>query len=236
MFPASLLDGLAPDLLWRVGLSFVAGAVLGVERERRGRAAGLRTTLLLTLAACLAMVVSEHYYRASFREAGATWHPDPLRLGAGLLSGMGFLGAGVIVHLRRDITRGVTTAAALWFATVIGLCFGAGVHGAGLLVTLLALVTLWWVPRFESRIHHDRFGEVTVIGSLAAASLDELGAVIERHGLKIKHLDWREDLDADARKVRFEVKFRRKGTLGLPQELVRALSALPGIRAVNWRG
>ena len=80
----SLADGFSSEALWRLGFAFVAGSVLGIERERRGRAAGLRTTLLLCLSACAVMLVSDRYYRESVALAGAvSWHPDPMRLAAG---------------------------------------------------------------------------------------------------------------------------------------------------------
>lgn len=233
----SLADGFTVETLWRIGLAFVAGTVLGIERERRGRAAGLRTTLLLCLAACAVMLISDHYYQKSIAAAGAnSWHPDPMRLAAGLLSGMGFLGAGVILHLRRDITRGVTTATTLWLATIVGLCFGAGAHGVGLLTSGLALIVLWWMPRLEIGIHRDRFGEVVVLYTASTIPMDALSARIERHGVAIKHLDWREEPERDLRRVRFEVRFKQIQMPVLPRELIADLSSLPGMRVVHWRG
>jgi putative Mg2+ transporter-C (MgtC) family protein len=233
----SFADGFTAETLWRVGLAFAAGMVLGIERERRGRAAGLRTTLLLCLAACAVMLISDHYYRKSITAAGAnSWHPDPMRLAAGLLSGMGFLGAGVILHLRRDITRGVTTATTLWLATIVGLCFGAGAHGVGVLTTGLGWVALWCLPRLEIGIHRDQFGEVVVIYTASSMPVESLSARIESHGVAIKHLDWREEPERDVRRVRFEVKFKQIRMPVLPRELIADLSRLPGMRVVHWRG
>jgi len=233
----SLADGFTAETLWRVGLAFAAGTVLGIERERRGRAAGLRTTLLLCLSACAVMLISDEYYRKSMAAAGAaSWHPDPMRLAAGLLSGMGFLGAGVILHLRRDITRGVTTATTLWLATIVGLCFGAGAHGVGVLTTGLAWVALWCLPRLEIGIHRDQFGEVVVIYTASSMPLETLSARIESQGVSIKHLDWREEPERDMRRVRFDIKFKQIQMPALPRDLIGDLSRLPGVRLVHWRG
>jgi putative Mg2+ transporter-C (MgtC) family protein len=112
------------DVLLRLGLSFVAGAVLGLERESHGRAAGLRTTTLACVAACLAMMLAHFFVRdPMFRSMN--WRPDPGRLAAGILTGIGFLGAGVIVREGTTV-RGVTTAAVLWYVTILGLVFGSG--------------------------------------------------------------------------------------------------------------
>ena len=91
---------LSPEVSLRLGLAFGAGILLGIERESHGRGAGLlRTTALVCLAACVAMVISDSFYVTSFQLTGqsAGWHPDPARLAAGALSGMGFLGAGVVM-------------------------------------------------------------------------------------------------------------------------------------------
>src|SRR5688500_5452166 len=97
-----------PESLLRIGLAFVSGAILGLERESRGRPAGLRTIALVCVASALAAILSENYYRESFRGdfASQNWHPDPARLAAGILTGIGFLGAGVIIQ-QENWVRGV---------------------------------------------------------------------------------------------------------------------------------
>src|SRR5436190_9433732 len=81
------LEGITPEILIRVGLAALAGTLLGIERERHGRAAGLRTTLLVSMAACIAMIISDQFYRQSFalQNSASGWHPDPARLAAGVL-------------------------------------------------------------------------------------------------------------------------------------------------------
>lgn len=80
-FPGYFIEGITPEILVRVGLAAFAGTLLGIERERHGRAAGLRTTLLVDMAACIAMIISDQFYLHSFVTQPATggWHPDPGR-------------------------------------------------------------------------------------------------------------------------------------------------------------
>src|SRR5690606_29104215 len=111
-------------VLLRLGLAAMAGAIVGLERESHGRAAGLRTTMLVCVSAAVAMLVSHALFVAS-TGPGISWRPDPARLAAGILTGMGFLGGGAIIR-EGNMVRGVTTAAALWFVTVLGLAFGSG--------------------------------------------------------------------------------------------------------------
>lgn len=226
-------DVLQPAMLLRVVLTCFAGALLGIERERHGRAAGLRTTLIVSLAACLAMMMSDTFYRSSFTNPETSWHPDPARLAAGILSGMGFLGAGVIIHQHSHITRGVTTAATLWFSSVIGLCFGAGALGIGLLGTGLAALILFVLPRFEHHIENDWYSDLGVKLS-AGTAVDGLMREIESLGVKIKSLDWREQIGAGERELLFHLKYKKGRLKSLPQEIVERLSAVPGVRSVHW--
>src|SRR5258706_1598343 len=122
------------EMFLRLLMAFLAGFVVGWERERHGRPAGLRTNFLACVAAALAMMVSEVLFTQSAvaLNPAASWRPDPARLGAGILTGIGFLGAGTIMRLS-NFVRGVTTAASLWFVTVLGLTFGSGLFSLGFL-------------------------------------------------------------------------------------------------------
>src|SRR6185369_4643436 len=112
----------AVDMVVRIGLAFLVGLVLGFERERHGRAAGMRTTMLVCVSSAIVMLFSQYLFLES-SSATAGWKPDPARLAAGVLAGMGFLGAGVIVR-QENIIHGVTTAAVLWFSSILGLVLG----------------------------------------------------------------------------------------------------------------
>src|SRR5690349_20177190 len=111
------------DILIRLGLATAAGAAVGFNRSRRGRVAGLRTMLLVCTGASLAMIVAQ----LASATPGA---PDASRWAQGILAGMGFLGAGAIVR-NGPLVSGVTTAATLWYTTILGLCFGTGYWSVG---------------------------------------------------------------------------------------------------------
>jgi putative Mg2+ transporter-C (MgtC) family protein len=113
------------DIAIRLALSVVAGTLIGLDRGEHGRPAGLRTTLLVCLAAAVAMIQTNLLLATKGRPTDSFIMLDLMRLPLGILTGMGFIGGGAI--LRRDgFVLGVTTAATLWFVTVIGLCFGGG--------------------------------------------------------------------------------------------------------------
>src|SRR5688500_5532489 len=132
------------DILVRVGMAFLTGFILGFERESHGRAAGLRTTVLVCVAAAIAAMLSDLFYAESLsggNRPSTTWHPDPARLGAGILTGIGFLGAGVIVR-QGNLVRGVTTASQIWFVTILGLCYGSGQLLLGFIGLVISVITV----------------------------------------------------------------------------------------------
>src|SRR5882724_4853546 len=103
------------EILLRILCAFFAGFIVGFERSERGRPAGLRTTILTCVVSAMVMIISEKLFvESGAAVAGGNWRPDPARLGAGVLTGIGFLGAGTIMR-QENIVRGVTTAACLWF-------------------------------------------------------------------------------------------------------------------------
>ena len=111
------------DLLLRVLLTAVGGALIGFDRGRGGRPAGMRTTLLVCLAACLSMLEANLLLATGGKTSSSFASMDVMRLPLGILSGMGFIGAGAILQ-KGNLVRGLTTAATLWFVTVMGICFG----------------------------------------------------------------------------------------------------------------
>lgn len=233
----TLINELRPEILLRLALALVAGFLIGRERESHGRAAGLRTTLLVCLSSCVAMIVSDSFYIESFKMRGpSNWHPDPARLAAGILAGMGFLGAGVIVHERTNVVHGVTTAATLWFAAIIGLTAGAGALALGTASTVLALLILAWIPRFENRMENDWYSDLRIRSGPDAASVDEITTILGKLGLKIKGVDWNEDISGRERTLLFHVKYPKGQRLTLPERTVSALRGLPDVKEVHWLG
>src|SRR5271156_2299314 len=141
------------EIALRLALSAVAGTLIGLDRGKRGRPAGLRTTLLVCLAAAVAMIQANLLLATVGKAADSFISLDLMRLPLGILTGMGFIGAGAVI--RRDgLILGVTTAATLWFVTVIGLCFGGGQISlgiAGLLLGLIVVSGLHWIEPHDPR-------------------------------------------------------------------------------------
>src|SRR5262249_313526 len=119
------------EIAFRILLASGGGAVIGINRGEKGRVAGIRTMMLVCLAACIGMIQANLLLSTSGKEASSFVNIDVMRIPLGILSGMGFIGGGAILR-REDRVVGVTTAATLWYVTMMGLCFGGGQKWLGL--------------------------------------------------------------------------------------------------------
>ena len=125
----------------RVAVAVILGGIIGLERGLKNRPAGLRTYMLVCVGACLIMVTNQYTYQI-FGTG------DPVRMGAQVVSGIGFLGAGTIVVTKRNQIKGLTTAAGLWAAAAVGLSIGIGLYeaaiiGGGVIFVVLSLIHSW---------------------------------------------------------------------------------------------
>jgi putative Mg2+ transporter-C (MgtC) family protein len=136
------------DMVLRLLLGFMAGAILGFERSYRRQVAGLRTHILISLGATLLMVLSIWIPQEYINDLRVG---DPGRIAAQVVSGIGFLGAGAIIRLGNNI-RGLTTAASLWFVAAVGLAVGAGMFFAAAIAEVGGLATLLLLGKLERRI------------------------------------------------------------------------------------
>jgi len=231
----ALATEVRPEILVRLALTVLAGFVLGVERERHGRAAGLRTTLLVSLSSCVAMILSESFYIASFQHGPAAWHPDPARLAAGVLTGMGFLGAGVILRQSQYVIRGVTTAATLWFASILGLAFGSGAIGVGVASAIAAFLILALLPKVEAHIKDDWYSDLSVQLDAKTASIEIIVDELKALDVRVKGIDLEADLQTGQRRVTFHLKYKKGDLLHMPLEVTDRIGKLAGVQSTHWR-
>jgi putative Mg2+ transporter-C (MgtC) family protein len=165
------------EITIRLALSVLAGALIGANRERRRRPAGLRTTTLVSLAAAVAMIQANLLLPQTGKGHDSFVVLDLMRLPLGILSGIGFIGAGTILK-KGDTVEGVTTAATIWFVTVIGLCFGGGQLSLGAAAAGLALLVLWGFKWIEQHSSQDRHATLTLIAEAGSISGEDLSATL----------------------------------------------------------
>lgn len=140
------MDGMLTDLqiVLRLLLSVVLGGLIGLERQFRRRDAGLRTHILVCMGSCLIMLTSMYVFDIYNSRVAL----DPTRIAAGVITGIGFLGAGAIIKDRERV-RGLTTAASLWVVSGIGLAIGCGFYSGGLIAAAMVLIALFFFRRLE---------------------------------------------------------------------------------------
>ncbi|MDD5585305.1 MAG: MgtC/SapB family protein [Candidatus Omnitrophica bacterium] len=138
-------------VVWqRLLLAFVLGSAIGLERERKGGSAGLRTHILVCVGSTLIMLVSIYIYDM-YKGAAPV---DPGRIAAGVVTGIGFLGAGTIMRGGKDI-KGLTTAASVWVSSAIGLAVGCGFLSAAFATTMITVITLALLKWLEHRLQRE---------------------------------------------------------------------------------
>jgi putative Mg2+ transporter-C (MgtC) family protein len=135
------------QIFTRLALSVILSSLVGLERELHRRTAGLRTHILVSMGSCLIMLTSLYVF-AIYKDQVPL---DPTRIAAGVITGIGFLGAGAIMRERAGV-KGLTTAASLWVVAAVGLAVGCGFYSAAIFSTLLTLVVLMVLRTVEGAI------------------------------------------------------------------------------------
>jgi len=193
------------NLILRLLLAGVMGGLIGLERELRAKEAGFRTHFIVALGSALFMIISQFAFSGRF---------DAARVAAQVVSGIGFIGAGVIIF-QKNVVRGVTTAAGLWVAAAIGLACGAGmfdVAGAAALMTVLCLELL--------HFFHLRYGEKVVDLTLKSQGNQDLLAVLDvlkEEGINV------ETYSVFGSKVHLTVRLQQRNYVDMLRRLVERL-------------
>jgi putative Mg2+ transporter-C (MgtC) family protein len=163
-------------------MAIACGGAIGFERELSRKAAGLRTNVLICMGAALYMILSRHI-------GGGAAYTDPARLAAQVVTGIGFIGAGVIMRSRGSVT-GLTTAATIFVVGAIGIGIGEGMFAIATFATLLIIVVLVLLRRLEHEvIRHKRLFHYSLVTGDPAEFLERLMDVLEKEHLRLEDFD-----------------------------------------------
>ncbi|MCI9348527.1 MAG: MgtC/SapB family protein [Oscillibacter sp.] len=182
----SIFDGLRDLTMLSVSvrmlLAVICGGIIGIEREYKRRPAGFRTHILICLGAAMTTLTSQYFYLCLEQ------YTDMARLGAQVVAGIGFIGAGTIIVTRRQRVKGLTTAAGLWAAAIIGLTLGGGFYEGGLFATILILVAELVFSRLEYRVLRNAPEINLYIEYTGSDSLETLLRLLRELELKILNM------------------------------------------------
>ena len=223
------------EIALRLALTVLSGTLIGLDRRRHDRPAGLRTTLLVCLASALSMIQANLLLPTAGKSTDSFVTLDFMRLPLGILTGMGFIGAGAILK-KGDIVLGITTAATLWYVTVLGLCFGGGQWALGVAALAIGLVVLKGMKRVEALLPQDRMATLTVTGRLDGTTEDDIQSDIVRHGLHIVSTELRYDKDEGNWTLCCEVQWHSSPADPPLPVLVKELSRRPGVSRLQFQG
>jgi putative Mg2+ transporter-C (MgtC) family protein len=218
----------------RLALACVASFIIGFNRDEHGHPAGIRTTMLVCLAATLAMLQVNLLLPMAGKSPSSFAQMDFMRLPLGILSGIGFIGAGVIIKRGASII-GVTTAATIWLVTVLGLLFGAGNIYLGIAASLIAFVILWGLKVMEKHLVHECRGSLHLTLESDSPSENELRQRLLADNLTIVHWSARYDPPTVLSSLDLELKWAARGArVAEAPSSIEQFRSIPGIRTVLW--
>ena len=216
----------------RLLLSALLGSLIGLEREYHGRPAGLRTHMLVCIGASM-ITISGLVIASVYSTDGLSPGAEISRIVAGVVTGIGFLGAGAIVRTR-DFVRGLTTAACIWFVAALGVVIGLGEYMLALLSTCVALLVLILLPFLEDRLAGLKYRDVIIIGENREPELlvENCSSVIKKYKLVIHDIDIDIERDGSSISLLYHLRIRK---LEKKLQLLNTLSEIKGAISVQWK-
>ena len=216
-----LAEALQLGLLLKLGFATLLGGVIGLERELSGKPAGLRTNILICIGATLFTVVSIHMLPLG--QGGL----DASRIPAQIVSGVGFIGAGAILHARGSVT-GLTSAATIWVVAAIGMALGSGAYVEAVGTALLVMLVLWGLRSVERLVaRQSAKSHVLVHASPGATVPEDLEELVRRSGLEMDRCVVRHE------NVDLVLELELRGPKRLHDQTMLALLHHPSVRTVS---
>ncbi len=213
-------------IIIRLGLALLLSGLIGMERENKNRPAGFRTHILVCMGSALTMMIP--YFIAS--STGNTTF-DPTRLGAQVISGIGFLGAGTIIREGATV-KGLTTAASLWAVACVGLAVGTGFYSGAIIATVMIYLALMLLGRFGRLVgtSHHLLLEVSIDNT--PGKVGEIGMMLGKYHVNIRNIEFmrsEEDEEDEA-----HIKFTLHLPHGLKQEeLIESIASIDGVKSLE---
>jgi putative Mg2+ transporter-C (MgtC) family protein len=215
------------QILQRVLVAALLGLVIGLDRERQDHSAGLRTHMILVIGAALAMMIS---INIAVQFTDVTPNGDPARLAAQVVSGIGFLGAGVIFRYGSSV-RGLTTAASLWTMAIIGMAAGLGLFLAAAGITLIIFLILTLMNYVEDRYlaTYNRL-HITIWANDRPGLIDDVRSYLGKERNRLSAISTERDLDNQQYILDFHVRLWKKGD---SERVMEEISKIEGLRRVK---
>ena len=214
-------------ILFRLLLAAVLSGIVGFEREFHGRAAGFRTHILLCMGSTLIMLTSIHIFEVYSAKVPC----DPARIAAGVITAIGFLGAGAIMRSRGSV-RGLTTASSLWVMTGVGLAVGSGLYFGAIVTTVLTIIALMVFGRLEhTMIHKDWYKTLIIDMKEGTDYLKAVKALVAEYEGEITDFDIERTKEDGLVTVKIGLKLSDKRQI---EALLQDAGRIEGVRSASW--
>ena len=219
--------------LARLVIAALVGGAIGFEREAHGQAAGLRTFILVSVGACLMMMLSlemEEIHRHLTVDQSVV-RLDPARIASYAIASMGFLGAGAIITGKGSV-RGLTTAAGLWLVTGLGLAIGAGYLIPALFAAAISIIILYALRLIKKIFAHYLFTILTLKYHGVENPLDRLKQILKSHHITIQFINYR--LEPPGNLMTYQFRLQSKDNIVF-KHLLTSLSETEGLQEITWQ-
>lgn len=217
------------SIVARLVLAAFCGGLIGIEREKKRRAAGFRTHILTAMGAAMTTLVGQ--YLLTLGESGAeNFVSDPLRLGAQVISGMGFIGAGAIIVTRRKQVKGLTTAAGLWTTAIIGLAAGAGCYLEVVFSTVMIILAEMLFSKAEYYLMSNPRIVNVYVDFVDKTEIYRINERINEQKIEILDAEITKGSEDEGISVIFTLKFPRKAH---HDEILNEIAHLESVRTVE---
>jgi putative Mg2+ transporter-C (MgtC) family protein len=208
--------------------------LIGFDRSEHGKPAGLRTTILVGLAAAaIAIMQTNLLLPTGGKEPDSFTQFDVMRLPPGILTGVGFIGGGAILR-RGNLVLGVTTAATLWFVTVIGLCFGGGQLALGAAATAIGLLVLWGLGYAERYVRRAHRATLVLAAAGDAAVEPELVGRLRARGYEVSSHKVASAEHGNCRELQFDLRWLGARDEAAPPAFLADVAHLAGVVSLRW--
>lgn len=218
------------DLTLRLFVAALLGGIIGLEREKHGRPAGLRTHILVALGSALTMIVSLHLYDIFkiYNTSNYASGVDPSRVASLVMTGIGFIGAGTIIQSKGSIW-GLTTAACLWVSAALGLAVGCGYYMPAIIATLISVGTLLLLKMpVESRLEKDWYQHVDIEMEDRKDGLEDIKRVFKEYNANVLKVNFVKQIPQNEIIYNFSLRLRN----GLEYNLIDSLAQVRGVKKV----
>ena len=179
----------------RIMVAAACGCIIGLERGLKNRPAGMRTYMLVCIGSCLIMLTNQYIFQVASTAEQTVG--DPMRLGAQVVSGIGFLGAGTIIVTKHNQIKGLTTAAGLWSAAGVGLALGVGFYEAALLAGFAIFAVITLLQKWDDQMHNNTRQVEIYVELNDSLTVGDFIQSLREFGLEVSHIQFEEDTAAE---------------------------------------